>query len=156
MVRTLAVSSLLTILSCTGLLTGCTGIGSTVSPATLSGSSWTVERIVYPAGNVVRGDGETLSFDSDGAVFMASCNSCGGTWQLKGNVLEISAARCTLRACAPDVIELETLIAPQMNVERTGEYLTLSWTGEEQGARIMLLPASDSGEPVPGDSRRSP
>lgn len=127
-----------------GILAGCAGPGSARVASVLPGSTWTVERIVYPTGRVVRGDGETLSFDADGSLGLSSCNSCGGTYQIAGRVIEFSVGACTLRACGPEVIELERVIEPKMSASSSGEYLILTSEEEDQGPEIMLLPAPAS------------
>lgn len=151
MVRTFLTSFLVIVLL--GLV-GCAG--SARLSSLLPGSSWTVERIVYPTGDIVRGDGETLAFDVDGSLYISSCNSCGGTYQMTGGRIEFSVGACTLRACAAGVIELEQLIAPQMKASRSGEYLILAPVEAEEGPQIMLLPAPASRAPVREDRPQSP
>lgn len=128
------------------VLAGCGGPGSSSRDATLlTGSSWTVERIVYPSGEVVRGDGETIAFGSDGSIAVSSCNNCSGRFdRSRGGVL-IDANRCTKRACAPGTIELERFVNGQQSVERDGPYLILTAVPAERDSaeapQVVLLPS---------------
>ncbi|MEM6326974.1 MAG: META domain-containing protein [Bacteroidota bacterium] len=126
------------------LLVGC-GSGTTSRDAELlTGSSWTVERIVYANGDVTRGSGETLAFGSDGSVSVASCNTCGGRFERSRQGIRIDATRCTRRACRPDQVQLEQLVGGEQIVERDGPYLILSAAPDDRGGtppQVLLLPS---------------
>ena len=128
------------------ILAGCGGSQSAGGGVLLSGSSWNVERIVRPSGEVVRGQGETLAFGADGSFSTSSCNTCQGRYTLRRDVLEVDGAlACTRKACAPDEIELERLFEVPQTVERDGPYLVLSGraSGDEEArdpTQILLLP----------------
>ena len=131
-------------------LVGCGGSPRTGAMAELAGTAWTVERIVYPTGEVIRGGGETLAFGTDGSLSMSSCNSCQGRYRARRVTVEIrQPLACTRRACATDAVELERFIGGVQRVERDGAYLVLTTVypeGEEpqQGGApsVLLLPQS--------------
>ncbi|MEM1054899.1 MAG: META domain-containing protein [Bacteroidota bacterium] len=127
-------------------LAGCSGSSTSRDTVLLTGSSWTVERIVYPSGEVVRGDGETIAFGSDGSLAVSSCNTCTGRFERgRSGGIVVDANRCTRRACQPGQIQLERFVSGEQRVERDGPYLILTAVPEDsdaaEPAQVLLLPA---------------
>lgn len=128
------------------ILAGCGGSTPSGESAVLPGSSWSVERIVYASGEVVRGDGETVAFGADGSIAMSSCNTCQGRYRAKRSSLSIDETlRCTRKACRPGEIQLERFLSGPQLIERDGPYLVL--TAEPQEGQeditqpsVLLLP----------------
>lgn len=107
---------------CIVLLAGC----ATPTPDLLSGSTWTLDRLVASDGTVQRGAGERVTFGAGGALSLVSCNSCGGTYRLREGVLTVAPAlTCTLRACEAGTVELERYLTAPLRVRRDGAYLVL-------------------------------
>ena len=129
-------------------LAGCGGASPSGPSAVIPGSSWTVERIVYPTGEVVRGGGETVAFGADGSLSIASCNTCQGRYRARRGTLTIrTPLSCTRKACQPDEIQLERFIGGTQLVERDGPYLVLTTVTDEGADRpaadppsVLLLP----------------
>jgi hypothetical protein len=130
------------------LVAGCGGAPPSGPGAALLGSSWTVERIVYPSGEVIRGGGETIAFGADGSLSLSSCNTCQGRFRTDGQTLTIrEPLACTRRACQPGQIELERFVGGVQSVERDGAYLVLRTLPSEDAERpspeppsVLLLP----------------
>ncbi|MEL6615611.1 MAG: META domain-containing protein [Bacteroidota bacterium] len=139
--RLLALASVL-------LLVGCGGSAPSGPGAVLAGSSWSVERIVYASGEVIRGDGETIAFGADGSVSMASCNTCQGRYRARRGTLSIDETlRCTRKACRPGEIQIERFLSGPQTIERDGPYLVLTAQPDEdregtapQPPSVLLLP----------------
>lgn len=127
------------------VLAGCSSSSSREETTLLTGSSWTVERIVYPDGEIVRGDGETIAFGADGSVSVSSCNTCTGRFQSHRGGITVDANRCTRMACPSDTIQLERFVNGEQDVERDGPYLILTArpTEDEMEAapQVLLLPS---------------
>ena len=134
------------------MLAGCGG-GTQVpgGETALPGTAWTVERIVYPSGDVVRGSGETIAFGADGTIAMSSCNSCQGRYRFRRGVLRVEDnLRCTRRACAAEEVELERIVAEEQVISRDGPYLVLTARDDRQpdAPQVLLLP-SEIPDPAP-------
>lgn len=113
--------------------------------AELPGTAWTLERVVYDDGRVERGSGERITFDPDGGVLIASCNTCNGTYRMRGNELRIaSPMACTRRGCMETEIELETFFDGDMVLQRDGAYLIVESTEAIDAAQLLFLPVSQS------------
>ena len=129
------------------ILAGCGG-GSEIPGGTtaLPGTAWTVERIVYPSGDVVRGSGETVAFGADGSLVMSSCNTCQGRYRFRRGVLEVAEnLSCTRKACPPEAVELERVVSGNQEVSRDGPYLVLEARDAGGDApQVLLLPSAIS------------
>ncbi len=124
-------------------LTGCGGSGASGGGVLLAGSSWSLERVVYPTGEVVRGSGETVAFGSDGSLSIASCNTCQGRFKMsRGSLRVAEGLGCTRMACPTDVLQLEQFFATDLSVRRDGSYLILTPEAETSGEmpQLVLLP----------------
>lgn len=126
------------------VLAGCSSGTPARDTVLLTGSSWSVERIVSADGSVARGGGETIAFGADGSLSMASCNTCQGRYETSGNRLVIDEGlRCTRKACMADEVELERIVSGTQLVERDGPYLILTAeveAGAPDPPRVILLP----------------
>ena len=123
------------------LLAGCsrppTGLGAEVP-----GTSWTLERVVYADGRVERGSGERVSFNPDGTLLVASCNTCNGSYRFRGARLSTRGPlACTRRACMPGEVELETYFDGEHAVRRDGSYLIVE-AGADGTTQLLFLPVS--------------
>lgn len=129
---------LLVLLTAAGCSSPPTGLS-----AELPGTSWTLERVVHQDGRVERGSGERITFAPDGNVLIVSCNTCNGSYRMRGNELSVrSPLACTRRACAPGTIELETFFEESVALQRDGAYLIAE--GEAPGAaQLLFLPVSE-------------
>lgn len=97
---------------------------------------------MLPDGDVLRGDGNQISFGDDGSINVNSCNVCNGQYRLRSDRLEVDPLACTRRGCAPDEIELETYLSEPLTVRRDGSYLILDAQVEVgEGPQILLVPA---------------
>lgn len=121
-------------------------------PSPFAGTAWTLDRIVAPDGDVVRGSGdERLMFGADGRLRVASCNECSGPYRLRGESLSVrSALACTRRGCAEGQIELERYVQGDLAMRREGSYLVLETTGAEGGATQLLF-SSEPAEAAPAE-----
>ena len=123
-------------------LSACGGAPARGLAADLPGSSWTLERVVLDDGRVVRGDGDQVTFAADGALSLASCNSCSGRYELRDDVLTVDAAlACTKRACAPGAVELERYLGGTATVSRDGDYLVVE-PAAGRAQQVLFVPAS--------------
>lgn len=128
------------------VLAGCGGSAPSGPGSDLPGSSWSVERIVYASGEVVRGEGETIAFGADGSVSMASCNTCQGRYRARQGTLTVDEPlRCTRKACRPGEIQIERFLSGPQTIERDGPFLVLTAqpTEERPSAEppsVLLLP----------------
>ena len=114
--------------------------------AELPGTSWTLERVVYADGSVERGAGERITFEPDGRVLVVSCNTCNGTFRLRGNRLQVrEPLACTRRACAEGAVELEAFFEEERQLTRDGAYLIAD--GEGESAQLLFLPVTTAGGP---------
>ena len=138
----LALSALLLVL----FAGGCSQPPLTGLAAELSGSSWTLERVVAPDGAVLRGDDDRVTFAADGTLTISSCNSCAGRYRVRDGVLEVEPGlACTKRACPDGRVELERYFAGPTTLRRDGQYLVVQPSTVE-GAdapepQILLVPA---------------
>ena len=120
------------------LVTGC-GRAPSGLAAEVPGSSWTLERVVLADGTVLRGDGDQVTFASDGAITLASCNVCNGEYAVRGDVLTVEPPlACTKRGCATGAVELERYLGGQATLRRDGAYLVAE---SADGAQVLLVPA---------------
>lgn len=127
------------------LVAGCSRTPTGLS-AELPGTAWTLERVVYADGTVERGTGERITFDPDGRVLLASCNTCNGTFRLRGNRLQVrEPLACTRRGCTEGEIELEVFFEEERQLTRDGAYLIVE--GEESSAQLLFLPVATSAAP---------
>lgn len=128
------------------LIAGCSSGPPTGLSAELPGTAWTLERIVFADGSVERGTGERITFTPDGGLLITSCNTCNGTYRMRGNELAISESlACTRRGCAPDEIELEMLLVGDLVLTRDGSYLIVEQAGGLESPQLLFLPMSDAG-----------
>ncbi|OZC03025.1 META domain-containing protein [Rubricoccus marinus] len=127
------------------IVAGCSGPGASGGGVLLAGSSWSLERIVYPTGEVARGSGETVAFGADGSLSIASCNTCQGRYRMRGATLSVEEGLgCTRMACPTDAVQLEQFFATDVSVRRDGSYLIVTpevEAGAASGApQLILLP----------------
>ena len=86
------------------------------SPSDLLGGEWRLQsmRLTGAAASFVPDDPSrfTVEFEADGAIGVrADCNSCGGTYSLRGSQLTVPGMACTLALCAtPNGGEFANLI----------------------------------------------
>ena len=110
--------------------------------AELPGSSWTLERVVLHSGDVLRGDGDQVTFAADGALTVASCNQCSGRFSMRDSVLTVEEPMaCTRRACLSGQVELERYLTGESVVRRDGVYLVVEPAAGE-AEQVLLVPAS--------------
>lgn len=86
----------LPLLSCSEGMTG---------PSDLMGGEWRLQsmRLTSAAASFVPDDPSrfTVEFEADGAIGVrADCNSCGGSYSLRGSQLTVPGMACTLALCA--------------------------------------------------------
>lgn len=139
---------LLLVLFCLLVVAGCGGSSSTPTSglaAEIPGTSWTLERVVLPeSGEVLRGDGDQVTFTAEGDLSVSSCNACSGEYRVRNDVLEVEALACTRKACLPGTVELERYLSGALTLRRDGSYLILDVVTETgaEGPQILLVPAS--------------
>ena len=122
-------------------LAGCSSPPTGLS-AELPGTAWTLERVVYADGRVARGTGERVTFEPDGRVLVVSCNTCNGTYRMRGNELAVrSPMACTLRACADGAVELERYLDGDLTLQRDGAYLIMEGVLPDS-PQLHFLPVS--------------
>jgi len=128
------------------LVVGCSSPPPTGLSAELPGTAWTLERVVYDDGRVERGTGEQrITFEPDGSVLIVSCNTCNGTYRMRGNELTVrDPMACTRRGCMEEEIELETFFSGDMTLRRDGSYLIIESTEAIEAAQLLFLPVSSS------------
>ncbi|MEO0558424.1 MAG: META domain-containing protein [Bacteroidota bacterium] len=124
---------------------GCSSPPPTGLSAELPGTAWTLERVVYDDGRVERGTGEQrITFEPDGRVLIVSCNTCNGTYRMRGNELTMrDPMACTRRGCMEQEIELETFFSGAMTLSRDGSYLIVESLEAADPAQLLFLPVSD-------------
>ncbi len=137
---------LVVLIFCLAFVAGCGGSAPTTGlAADLPGTTWTLERVVLPDGEVLRGDGDRVTFAADGTVSVRSCNTCNGRYRLREGRLEFEALACTRRACRPGTVELERYLSGTLAFRRDGAYLILDAVDETgtEGPQVLLVPAGD-------------
>lgn len=128
------------------LLASCSSGPPTGLSTELPGTAWTLERIVFADGTVERGSGERITFAPNGGVLIASCNTCNGSYRMRGNELRVpEALACTRRACGTDEIELEVFFTGTMALRRDGSYLIVEQAEAVETAQLLFLPVAEGG-----------
>ena len=123
-------------------LAGCSTPPPAGLGAELSGSSWTLERVVRADGTVQRGGGDQITFAAGGELALSSCNACTGSYAVTGDVLTVGEPlACTRRGCAPGAVALERVIGGSATLRRDGVYLVVEpAAGDVEQA--LFVPAS--------------
>ncbi|GAB5535158.1 MAG: hypothetical protein Rubg2KO_14070 [Rubricoccaceae bacterium] len=127
------------------VVVGCSSPPPTGLSAELPGTAWTLERVVYDDGRVARGTGEQrITFEPDGGVLIVSCNTCNGTYRMRGNELMVrDPMACTRRGCMEGEIELETFFQGEMTLSLDGSYLIIESAEAIEAAQLLFLPVSE-------------
>jgi putative lipoprotein len=81
----------------------------TAQPVNLTGTKWTLSSYTVAGKTVqVTNPIPTISFDAARASGNGGCNSFSGTYRVQGDAISFQQLITTLKACAPDVPQLET------------------------------------------------
>lgn len=104
------------------------------------GTTWSLERLVLDDGEVLRGQGEQVSFGPEGSLSIASCNLCSGRYAVDDSLLTIEGPlACTRRACQPGTVELERHLEGTSALRRDGAYLII--VPDSLAEQILFVPA---------------
>ncbi|HET9316834.1 MAG TPA: META domain-containing protein [Vicinamibacteria bacterium] len=110
--------AVLALVSCSDGVTG---------PSDLTGGVWRLSsmRLAGATSSFVPDDASrfTVEFGPDGVIGVrADCNSCGGTYSLRGDRLDVPGMACTLALCAtPQGGEFANLIEGTATLDKDGE-----------------------------------
>ena len=131
------------------LVAGCASAPPVGLAADLPGTTWTLERVVLVGGDVLRGDGDAVTFGVDGSLAFSSCNQCSGRFAVRDALLTIDEPMaCTRRACPAGDIELERYLTGTASIQRDGAYLVIE-PAEGAASQVLLVPGTPgSGAPA--------
>lgn len=88
----------------------------------LTGTTWQLDSITSAGavGSIPSGVTSTIEFDSDGQVLAnLGCNSAGGSYRLRGDVVTIGSLATTLMACQPPASDVESEVLGFLQGELT-------------------------------------
>jgi heat shock protein HslJ len=121
---------------CAALTLATAGCGFTVTaPSDIVSRTWQLASLQRTGAEVVVPSVPSryiLRFDDDGRVsVMSDCNSCGGTFAIDADVVEIAPLTCTKVACDAGTLDPEYTAALQGRkaISRSGSELILTGNG---------------------------
>ncbi|HYE95395.1 MAG TPA: META domain-containing protein [Rubricoccaceae bacterium] len=131
------------------LLLGFSALAACTAPqpteTALEGTAWVLDTITFADGHTEDGQGATLSFGPDDQVGVQSCNTCGGTYRVEGDVLRFNEIACTMMACESRR-EIGGHFRGAVPFEHEGDHLRLTLANlDGQPATLHFRPAPPPG-----------